>query len=244
MLENIHIIDSNTEFGLHPHHRLDMTIERLVAEMDKHNIATSLISSTIAVFHDSETGNQITLEAARSNERLIPVGTVNPRTYFGTQSDMQAIVGNGFKILRFYPVEQQWMTGSAAFGKVLKQLSAFKIPIMVEAPLPGDPTTLGRMASGYSAPVILCAVSLDNLSEAVAVMESIPNVMVETHDLHVPGGLEIIASRVGSDRIVFGSAAPRRSIASSLHYILDSELSDADKQLVLGGNIRRVLEAH
>ena len=69
-----------------------------------------------------------------------------------------------------------------------------------------------------------------------------PNIMIETHELHAPGALELIANRVGADRIVFGSGAPTRSIASSLYYITSAGLSDDAKTAILGGNIARVLE--
>jgi len=75
----------------------------------------------------------------------------------------------------------------------------------------------------------------------VAVMTESPNLMVETHELHVPGVFKMLAEKVGAERIIFGSGAPRRSTASTLNYALNSELSDAEKQLVLGGNIKRIL---
>jgi predicted TIM-barrel fold metal-dependent hydrolase len=112
---------------------------------------------------------------------------------------------------------------------------------MVDASQPGDPTTIGKIAAQYPAPVILNGVNTENLSEMIAVMASMPNLMVETHELHVPGGLEVIAAKVGTERIIFGSGAPRRSMASSLHYILDSYFPDEDKQLMLSGNLKRAL---
>jgi len=230
-------------FGIHPTHRLDMSVERLMREMDRCRIAGALTLSTVGIFHDHTRGNSITLEAAKANKRLVPVATVNPTIYFGSPADMQAIRAQGFRILKFYPAEQGWAVDSAAFGEVLVEAAALKIPVMVNASRSGEPTAVGVLAVEYPAPVILCSVSLDVLSEALAVMAKLPNVMLETHELHVPDALELIVDRVGADRVVFGSGAPRCSIASSLNYILSSTLSDDDKGRILGGNISRILEA-
>ena len=243
MALNVQIIDANTMFGIHPTHRLDMSVERLICDMDKHSVAASLTLSAVGIFHSHIRGNVMTLEAAKANNRLLPVATINPKNYFGSAADMQAIKAQGFRIFKFHPDEQGWAIGSAAFGEILKQLSPLKAPIMLDASRPGEPTEVGRVTSDYPAPVILCSVSLDVFSEALAVMSQFPILMIETNELHVPGALKMLVDRVGAERIVYGSGAPRCSIASSLQYLLNSELSDEDKQKVLGGNIKRILEA-
>ncbi|MCL6518240.1 MAG: amidohydrolase family protein [Armatimonadetes bacterium] len=236
------IIDANTLFGFHPIHKLDMSIERLMRDMERYKIGASITLSTIGLFCDYVEGNKITKGAATANSRLIPAGTVNPQGYFGTDEDMRAIVSQGFRIFRFFPAEQGWPIDSAAFKLVLKQLASFKVAVMVDAGKPGEPTALAHVVADYPGAVIMCSISAESIAEALAVMLEMPNVMVETHELHVPGALKVVAERVGANRVIFGSGAPRRSTASSLNSVLNSELSDAEKQLVLGGNIKRILE--
>lgn len=242
-MADIQVIDANTMFGIHPTHRLDMSVERLVSEMDRHHIAASLTLSTIGVFHDHVAGNGLTLEAAKANHRLIPIATVNPALHFGSSAYLQTLREQGFRILKLYPFDQGWTLDSAAFGDLLAQLVPVKMPILVNASRAGEPTAVGRMVSGYPAPVILCSVSLQTLRESIAVMAKLPNVMIETHGLHAPGALEMIAERIGADRVVFGSGAPRCAVAGSMAYVMGSDLSDEDKARVLGGNIKRILES-
>ena len=237
------IIDANTTIGAHPDHRLNMSIERLISEMDTHKIAGSLAQSTLGIYDSYESGNSAIIEAARGNNRLVPVASINPLRYFGGVEDMRKICSLGFRIFRFSPVDQGWAIESAAFTQVLKQLGECKIPFIIDASGSGTPSAVARIASGYAAPVIIGSISLETFSESLAVMADNPNIMIETHELHIPGALEMIAQRVGVDRIVFGSGAPRRSIASALSYITSSDLSEEDKQKALAGNIRRVLEA-
>ena len=211
--------------------------------MDKYRIAMSVTLSTAGVFCDHTAGNQATEEAAKSNKRLIPAATVNPQVYFGSGDDLRAITSRGFHMFRFFPDEQGWPIYSTAFESILKHLRPVGVAVMVDAGGAGEPTQVARLAADYSGSVILSSVSGESLAEAVAVMLGHPNVMLETHELHAPGALRVLADRFGAERIIFGSGAPRRSAASSLSYVLSSELSDAEKQLVLGGNIKRILEA-
>jgi len=225
--QTVQIIDANTMFGVHPAHKLDMSPERLIRDMDRNRIAGSLTLSTIGVFHDHIIGNAATLGAAKANNRLIPVATINPKAYFG--EDITDIRNQGFRIVRLFA-----NTDSPALKAILGQLIPLKIPIMIEGTnVPAD----------YPAPVILCSVTNDTLSDALALMAEQTNVMLETHALTALGALEMVVSRVGPDRIVFGSGAPIFSAAAALSFVLTAELSDEDKAKILGGNIRRILEA-
>ena len=236
------IIDANTIIGVHPTHHLDLSSERLLRDMEAYKIEMGLTLSTVGIFSDHVKGNEETLELAKAEKRLVPVATVNPARYFGTGEDLRALRGSGFPICRLYPDEQGWPVDSAAVIHVVTQLAAQKLPVMINAEGAGDASRISRLMANYPAPVILCGISGANLSEALALSAS-RNIMVETHELHVPGALESLAERLGAERIVFGSGAPRRSIAASLYYVMYSEMSDEQKQLVLGGNIKRVLEA-
>jgi predicted TIM-barrel fold metal-dependent hydrolase len=243
MSQQIQIIDANTMIGMHPTHRVDLTVEHLVRDMDAYRVAAGVAVSTIGVFHNDILGNAAVMESSKGSNRILPAATINPKTFFGSSSDLSAIRQQGFRIFRFFPAEQGWAIDSPAFGVILKQLAPVKSPIMVDIDRPGDVGLVARMAVDYPAPIILCGVSLDTLSGAVAAMVDSSNLVIETHELRVPGALGLISERCGADRIVFGSGAPRVSAASSLQYIFSSVLSDEDKQKVLGGNIRRILEA-
>ena len=227
----IQIIDSNTMFGIHPAHKLDMSPERLIRDMDRHRIAGSLTLSTIGVFHDHVIGNMATLEAAKANNRLVPVATVNPKAYFG--EDLSSIRSQGFKIVRFFADAD-----STVFTAILKQLAPLKLPIMLD-----EITHHASRITDYPAPIILCSVTNDTLSEALAIMAENPNIVLETHAMTALGALETAVGKVGADRVIFGSGAPILSVTASLSYVLSAELSDEDKAKILGGNIRRILEA-
>ena len=46
---------------------------------------------------------------------------------------------------------------------------------------------------------------------------------------------------LGARRIIYGSDVPGRSFASQLAKVLGADISDADRRLILGENLRRLL---
>jgi len=236
------IIDANTLFGFDPSHRLDLSVERLLRDMERYKVTSSVTLSTMGIFNDYQKGNEATMAVA-ADKRLIPAGTINPQTYFSSADEIARIAQN-FRLFRFFPEEQGWPIDSVAFELVLKHIAPFKPAVMVDATYPGEPSRLMKIVRDYPGTVVLSSISDNTLAEALALMLELPNVVVETHELHVPGALKLLSERVGAHRIIFGSGAPRRSTASSLNYILNSELSHAEKSLVLGGNMKQILEGN
>ena len=55
------------------------------------------------------------------------------------------------------------------------------------------------------------------------------------------GVLEMAVRELGAERVVYGSDVGGRSFASQLAKVMGSDIPDVAKELVLGGNLRRLL---
>jgi predicted TIM-barrel fold metal-dependent hydrolase len=55
------------------------------------------------------------------------------------------------------------------------------------------------------------------------------------------GYVEMAVRELGVERVIFGSDVGGRSFASQVAKVESTNLSDADKKLILGGNLRRLL---
>ncbi|MFK5920748.1 MAG: amidohydrolase family protein [Verrucomicrobiota bacterium] len=55
------------------------------------------------------------------------------------------------------------------------------------------------------------------------------------------GFVEMAVRELGADRILYGSDAPGRSFASQLAKVHGANISQADKDLILGGNLKKML---
>ncbi|MGB9620194.1 MAG: amidohydrolase family protein [Armatimonadota bacterium] len=235
------IIDANTVFGPWPPVRADMSVERLVAALRNHGVSKALAISTVGVLHNHNDGNAETLRVCSEQSMLIPVATIDPRGYFGPPGAIAKLAQQGFKMLRFFPMLQEWRLDHAAFCDILDELESIGLPVMMQARETGYPTALVKSLDAHTATFILEGVSFENMAEAVSVMRKHKNVMVDTRELRVPGALRFLVDQVGAERAVFGSGCLRSSLASALGYVMDSEITDEAKALILGGNIKRLV---
>jgi predicted TIM-barrel fold metal-dependent hydrolase len=237
------IVDAITIFGYWASRPVDISLPRLLEILDKHGITRSACVSTTGMFFDAESGNDETWAAVEANPSLIPVATVDPRRGRGCGAEIERRAGQGFRMFSLFPETQGWELDSALFGALRPALSAAARPVMVEASDPGDPSRIARAAEGTTFPIILAGVNYATLAEAVAVMQADPRVYLETHTLTAVDSIDLVASEVGADRLLFGSYSPLNYASSSLLMVQYCGLGDAEKAAILGGNLLRLLEA-
>ena len=86
--------------------------------------------------------------------------------------------------------------------------------------------------------------SYEGTRECSFIAEVAPNILFDTSLSYNFDFIEAFAGRFGAERVVFGtdlySAPVGRRISHLLPQILESELTDADKQKILSGNARRL----
>ena len=103
-------------------------------------------------------------------------------------------------------------------------------------------TAIGELARKVDSPIIIEAFRYDKLAEAIVVMGDVSNVYVETHLINSPNFVELLNSEVGADRMVYGSYAPLAYISAATAPIEHARVSEKEKAMILGDNIRRILE--
>jgi predicted TIM-barrel fold metal-dependent hydrolase len=133
-----------------------------------------------------------------------------------------------------------WELANSAFIDALEDLAWNNLPAMVEASECGIPSKLVTALADRKVKFILEGIMFENMSEAVSVLRRADNIMVETSQLRVPGALRFLVDQVGVERVLFGSGCIRSSLAAALAYVNESELSDEQKEAVLGGNAARL----
>ena len=75
--------------------------------------------------------------------------------------------------------------------------------------------------------------------EAIA---DVPNVVVDTSGGDPESGMvEAAVSRLGAQRVVYGSDAPIRHFGVTMNKVLGADIADADKHAILWDNALRIL---
>jgi hypothetical protein len=231
------IIDASTIFGFWPKRKADTALETLLRLMEEQGINRACTLSARGVFYDFIQGNQATLAAAQAHPQLIPVGTVNPCRWLGCMDEAHRLIEQGVKLFRFFPQYQEWNIGQAPFRKLLREvLAPAGVALMIPAQM--GVTAIGEMAAGIRNPVIIESLRYTYWAETMVVMQEVPNVFVE---IHLGSWLEWIKAEVGVERILFGSNAPLSYISAAMAQIEYAAVSEEDKALIFGGNLRRIL---
>jgi len=73
---------------------------------------------------------------------------------------------------------------------------------------------------------------------------SLENVYLDTSNCRVPTVIEKAVETLGPDRILFGSDTPWGSSLSNAYTIIDADIDDRDKRLILSENLETLIERH
>ena len=236
------IIDANTFFGFWPKRNLDASINALIERMDESSIGSAFTTSIRGFLYDFSEGNNETWETCRSsNKRLIPVATINPSTYFGVTEEVDRITEMGFKVVRFFPDQQEWTISQRHFTKLLEKLSETNLIIML--PSTAGFTVIADTFEGIKNFVVIETIrAYPNLAELIVILQENPNLYVETHSIGSTDCIEILINEVGENRILFGSGAPIHCMSSAILPIINAEASGEVKRKILSENILELLE--
>ena len=109
---------------------------------------------------------------------------------------------------------------------------------------PGEssPYDLVELARRHPNANFICVHTGGDWERGIRIIRDAKNVSAEIAGFDPTSGvLEMAARELGPERIVYGSDVGGRSFASQLSKVLGAEIPDSAKELVLGGNLRRLL---
>jgi len=243
-LEKYRVIDSNTYFGFYPGRGVDSSLERLLRLMKNYRISRSITLSLRGIFYDFVAGNEETLKICSSRRELIPAAVIDPRRYINCFDEIDKRVSQGFKLFRFFPNFQRWPIEYITFYEILKRINEYGVPVMISIPNPGDTTKLYTAIKELDLPIILSGLNDAYIffSELLTVCKLKENLYVETHCFTTPDAYELFVREVGPDKIIYGSGSPLTYIGSSLNSLMNSDVSERDKKLILRENILKLIK--
>lgn len=109
---------------------------------------------------------------------------------------------------------------------------------------PGEstPSDLAELAARHPHQSFICAHAGGEWQKGIRAVSGSPNVLIETSGFDATAGfIEMAVRELGSDRIVFGSHLPSRSLGTELSKVIAAEISEADKRSILGANFRALI---
>lgn len=127
----------------------------------------------------------------------------------------------------------------------------YRIPILAhcwektvgQLPYETRPVNIARLATAYPEAQIIMAHLGGQVETAVNTVRDCPNVLTDTSGTPIGGSeVAIAVQRLGAHRVVFGSDLHGACLAANIGKILGAGLPAPEQEMVLGGNIARLLE--
>ncbi len=183
---------------------------------------------------------------ARYPDRLWAFVRLTPRQPEEAQRLLaHAIRERGFKGLKLHPVSFALPPGHPLVVDLIRSAARLQAPVLFHSGDDGHSTPLEIAPAAAACPT--AAIILGHMggyfhtADAIAVARAYPNVYLETSGMPYPGRIRDAVRAVGPERVLFGSDGPGCQPALELDKVRRAGLAEAEAQLVLGGNLRRLL---
>ncbi len=117
--------------------------------------------------------------------------------------------------------------------------------IKITGNLPGEstPMDLAALAARHPRATIICGHAGGDWEQGIRAVRAQKHVAVDLGGGDPAAGVTEMAVReLGAERVIYGSDAGGRSFASQLAKVQGADISDEAKRLILGANLKRLLE--
>ncbi|MEN6532497.1 MAG: amidohydrolase family protein [Bryobacteraceae bacterium] len=105
------------------------------------------------------------------------------------------------------------------------------------------PADLSQLARRHPSVTIICAHTGGNWEIGLGSIRGVKNLFCDLSGSDPTAGLtEMVVREVGPERVMYGSDVGGRSFASQLGKVMGAHVSDSVRRLILGGNLRRLLQ--
>jgi predicted TIM-barrel fold metal-dependent hydrolase len=226
------------------------TVDVLLAEMERAGIDRALVRSDALREESPEVGNALVSSDCAADDRLIPAWAILPPQTgeLGTVAEfIDAMREAGVAALWAYPEKHRYVLNATTMGVLLEEMTDRGIPLFIERRevAGGGLYALVDSVLRDFPRLHLCVVAHGSWGEDRyfrPLMERYPNFMVGTSRYELDGGIEEICRLYGPERLLFGTNFPEAPMGGPILTLLHADISDADRELVGGGNLRRILE--
>jgi uncharacterized protein len=141
---------------------------------------------------------------------------------------------------------------SPALDPIVERAIALNVPILQHTWIktngnePGEstPYDLVELARRHPQAQFICGHTGGNWELGIRAIRDVKNVCAGIAGSDPTSGfVEMAVRELGAERVVYGSDAGGRSFASQMAKVVGAEIPDSAKELILGGNLRRLLQS-
>lgn len=238
-------MDAGTFVGHQRRSGLTYSAEDVLRRLRRCGVTRALVASFTAWQYDSEEGNRLTLEICTgSGGRLFPLGVVNPASYVGRRRPLHELAERGFKMVALLKQEVESGLDEFSVHDIIEEAGEAGLAVQVGITCREEIGQIGRSIRGMSTPVLIRCMERRPyafLTEALALAQDAPNVMLDVSFGIQSGGVELLVESIGANRLFVASNAPLSYEACPYFQVLTAELSAEQRAAILDRNVERLL---
>ena len=239
------IIDSHGHVGRYAFAIPDVSPRSMVESMDRLGIRTILCSSMRAASQDVESGNAEVLEAMQAHRgRILGYVAVYPFDQQQVRRSVERWLEAGFIGLKFHN-QNGFAYDEPAYEPAYAIANERSLPLLFHTW--GAESGLGEIGAiadrHPQASFLLAHSGVSDEEVYVELARRHANVYLELCVSRSPRGLVArLVEAVGAEKVIWGSDCCFLNIAQQLGKAIGADVPDQTKRLILGENIKRILD--
>lgn len=242
------VVDAHAHLGYFRNFHIPRAdIDGIVEVMDRCGIDVTVLSAHAGISSDFVRGNDESIAAAdRHPDRVLVYCVVNPNYPKAAEAELKRCFTHpAVRGIKLHPeLHGDYPLDGPGYRAAWEYAAEHRLPVLSHSYFGGDSLgTFARMAGRYpEATVVVGHAGLDHgLEQVVRLTSEHPNIMVDLCGVLVqPGVADVLAERVGADRLLLGTDMPFVNGVAQLGTLLYSALDRDALAAVAGGNAARL----
>jgi len=250
-LDDVPVVDCHGHLGSWQLlHMARNTVEDMVETMDRLGVDKLCLSPFLGCFCDFRRGNDALGEAVRRYpDRLVGQFTVNPHYADEITAELDRWQSeHGVRMLKIHPFCHEYPVDGEGYRPLWAYANDHRLVVLShtwESDENCGPAMFGPIAGDYPGATIILAHAggtQEGCRQTIEVVRAHDNLYLDTatSQLHI-GMIERFVRQVGPDRVLFGSDIPLLDPAAQLGRIALAEIEEAEKEMILALNAKRLL---
>lgn len=197
-------------------------------------------------FYDKQ-DNEYVEAATRGRDDVVPFAFINPKRPDAAATFEQLVTAKGFRGLKLHPFADGYhLNNFKIVDPLFEVCERYEVPIICHGFADNVYNTVyafAEMADRFPRVNLIMAHGgfMWSRAEAVRASKTRPNLYIETTCL-LPAGIADGIDDIGAEKYIFGSDAPWGDFEVEILKIKKAARKDGDLELILGGNLARLLK--
>lgn len=254
---SLRIWDVHSHLGGLPGNTPEERMAVLVKYMDRLGIERLLLSQGYEEYQDNATPEQVGIE----NDRVMRAVEHFPRRAYGSlylnPRNVESSLKEFDRCVRDGPmvcvgeIQTDVRCNEPALDPIVERAIALNVPILQHTWIkttgnePGEstPEDLVELAKRHPQATFICGHTGGSWELGIRAIRDTKNIYADIAGSDPTAGfVEMAVRELGAERVLYGSDVGGRGFASQLAKVIGAEIPDDAKKLVLGGNLRGLLQ--